>query len=70
MSVGSLTISMHKGNGSGAIDFHDSDQAFQFAIGGWVYSPSGAPGGVGMYEKFESRHIDGPWYEFNARYPN
>ncbi len=70
VNVGPFTISSITREADGTIYFHDSDQAFFHAIGGWVYSPAEAPTGDGMYEKFESRHIDGPWYEFNARHPN
>ena len=55
VGVGPFAISRVTRVSDGAIYFHDSDQVFFDSIGGWVYSPAGAPTGDGPYEKFRQQ---------------
>ena len=64
--IGPYTISRIERRDNGAVYFYDSDQVFLTVSGGWVYSPEGPPPERSGIERFESTHIDGPWYEFTS----
>ena len=66
VQVGPYTMSRIVRGDNGAVYFYDADQNFLTTSGGWIYSPAGPPPDRSGIERFESTHLDGPWYEFTA----
>lgn len=66
VQVGPYTMSGIFRRNNGAVYFYDADQSFLTTFGGWIYSPAGPPPDRAGIERFETTHLDGPWYEFTA----
>ena len=66
VQVGPYTMSRIERHSNGAVYFYDADQSFLTTSGGWIYSPVGPPPDRAGIERFDTTHLDGPWYEFTA----
>lgn len=55
---------------SETVYFVDDDRSYFSISKGWVYSPKTEPVGMGFagdHDKFSTKHINGPWYEFTRK---